>query len=106
MAWRTSLAQHTRVSPHTINRRLAVVKRLVAEAALQGTADKATAETFARITGVKVLALKTRRNDHAHRITPDNRVCVIRRRRRASVAGATGPCCIPWPPPAVGSRRW
>ena len=31
--WRTHLAQHTRLSPHTINRRLAAVKRLVQEAA-------------------------------------------------------------------------
>src|SRR5688500_573580 len=60
LAWRTYLAQHTRVSPHTINRRLAAVKRLVAEAALQGSVDSGTAEAFARIPGVKVPALKAR----------------------------------------------
>jgi site-specific recombinase XerD len=60
VAWRTYLAQHTGVSPHTINRRLAAVKRLVAEAALVGQVDATTAEAFARITGVKVPALKAR----------------------------------------------
>ena len=70
-AWRTALAQHTRVSPHTINRRLAAVKRLVAEAALQGTVDAATAEAFARIPGVKVPALKARlKTTTRTRITP------------------------------------
>ena len=70
-AWRTALAQHTRVSPHTINRRLAAVKRLVAEAALQGTVDAATAEAFACIPGVKVPALKARlKTTTRTRITP------------------------------------
>jgi integrase/recombinase XerD len=71
VAWRTALAQHTRVSPHTINRRLAAVKRLVAEAALVGQVDPATAEAFARITGVKVPALKARLKPTTRtRITP------------------------------------
>jgi site-specific recombinase XerD len=71
VAWRTSLAQHTRVSPHTINRRIAAVKRLVAEAALVGQVDRATAEAFARTTGVKVPALKARLKPTTRtRITP------------------------------------
>ena len=59
-AWRTALAQDTRLSPHTINRRLAAVKRLVAEATLQGRVEAATGEAFARVPGVKVPALKAR----------------------------------------------
>jgi site-specific recombinase XerD len=71
VAWRTYLAQHTRVSPHTINRRIAAVKRLVAEAALVGQVDATTAEAFARITGVKVPALKARlKSTTRTRITP------------------------------------
>ena len=71
VAWRTALAQHTRVSPHTINRRIAAVKRLVAKAALVGQVDRTTAEAFARITGVKVPALKARLKPTTRtRITP------------------------------------
>jgi hypothetical protein len=45
--WRTHLAQHTRLSPHTINRLLAAVKRLVKEAAAQGYVDVGTAMEYA-----------------------------------------------------------
>lgn len=58
--WRTHLAQDTRLSPHTINRRLAAVKRLVREAAVQGYLDPATAEAFRQVAGVQVKALKER----------------------------------------------
>ena len=58
--WRTHLAQQTRLSPHTINRRLAAVKRLVEEAALQGYVEESTAAAFHRIGGVSVKALKDR----------------------------------------------
>jgi site-specific recombinase XerD len=58
--WRTHLAQHTRLSPHTINRRLAAVKRLVQEAALQGYVEETTAAAFQRVAGVSVKALKER----------------------------------------------
>jgi site-specific recombinase XerD len=71
VVWRTYLAQHTQVSPHTINRHIAAVKCLVAEAALVGQVDRATVEAFARITGVKVPALKARfKSTTRIRITP------------------------------------
>src|SRR2546430_13973511 len=58
--WRTHLAQHTTLSPHTINRLLAAVKRLVKEAAAQGYVAVGTAAAFASGTRVKPPALKHR----------------------------------------------
>ena len=58
--WRQMLAEDTRLSPHTINRRMAAVKSVVKEAALQGYLDQAVAETFGRVVGVPVKALKDR----------------------------------------------
>jgi len=58
--WRTHLAQHTVLSPHTINRLLAAVKRLIHEAATHGYVPEGTAVAFARIAGVKPQALKHR----------------------------------------------
>src|SRR5712692_4156079 len=58
--WRTHLAQHTPLSPHTINRLLAAVKRLMKEAAAQGYVDVVTAAAFASVSGVKPQALKDR----------------------------------------------
>jgi site-specific recombinase XerD len=58
--WRTHLAQETPASPHTINRRVAAVKRLMQEAAMQGYLDLMTAEAFRRVPGVPVKALKER----------------------------------------------
>ena len=69
--WRTHLAQHTTLSPHTINRLLAAVKRLVKEAAAQGYVDVVTAAAFAGVSGVKPQALKHRLKATARtRITP------------------------------------
>ena len=69
--WRTHLAQHTRLSPHTINRLLASVKRLVKEAAAQGYVDVVTAAAFASVAGVKPQALKDRlKTTTRTRITP------------------------------------
>jgi integrase/recombinase XerD len=69
--WRTHLAQHTTLSPHTINRQLAGVKRLIKEAAAQGYLDVATAAAFANVSGVKPQALKHRLSPTARtRITP------------------------------------
>ena len=69
--WRTHLAQATRLSPHTINRRLAAVKRLLQEAATQGYVEAATAEAFQRVPGVPVKALKDRLKATTRtRITP------------------------------------
>lgn len=58
--WRTHLAQHTTLSPYTINRQLAAVKRLMQEAAAQGYLEVATAAAFASVSGVKPQALKHR----------------------------------------------
>ena len=69
--WRTHLAQHTTLSPHTINRQLAAVKRLVKEAAAQGYVDVATAAAFTNVSSVKPQALKHRLSTTARtRITP------------------------------------
>jgi integrase len=69
--WRTHLAQHTPLSPHTINRLLASVKRLVKEAAAQGYVDVVTAAAFASVSGVKPQALKDRlKTTTRTRLTP------------------------------------
>jgi site-specific recombinase XerD len=58
--WRTALAQDTQLSPLTINRRLAAIKRVVSEAASQGYVEAGAAEAFRRVPGVQVKALKDR----------------------------------------------
>jgi integrase len=86
--WRTHLAQHTALSPHTINRRLAAVKRLVQEAAVQGYVDEATAEAFRRVAGVQVKALKDRTKATARtRITPGQMRLLCEAPDRTTVLG-------------------
>jgi integrase len=69
--WRTHLAQATALSPHTINRLLAAVKRMVKEAAAQGYVDAVTAAAFAGVSGVKPQALRHRLKTTARtRLTP------------------------------------
>lgn len=69
--WRTHLVGDTRLSPHTINRMLAAVKRVVKEGAAQGLLDRAVAEAFAQVEGVSVTALRHRLKAQARvRITP------------------------------------
>jgi integrase len=69
--WRAHLAANTTLSPHTINRMLAAVKRLIKEAAIQGHLDQDVAKAFAQIGGVKVAALKEHTKPTARtRITP------------------------------------
>ncbi len=64
--WRTALAAGPQgYSPNTINRMLAAVKRLVAEAAEQGYISHELAGQFADRRGVKVKALKERLRAHA-----------------------------------------
>ena len=88
--WRTHLAQHTRLSPATINWQLAAVKRLVKEAAAQGYVDVVTAAAFTAVTGVKPQALKDRLKATARtRITPGQMRPPVRRARSADAA---------WPP--------
>lgn len=86
--WRTHLAQHTALSPHTINRRLAAVKRLVHEAAAQGYVASATAEAFRRVPGVPVKALKDRLKATARtRITPGQMRLLCEAPDRTTVLG-------------------
>ena len=103
--WRTALAQHTALSPHTINRRLAAVKRLLHEAAAQGYVASATAEAFGRVPGVPVKALKDRLKATARtRITPgqmrqlcetpDPRTLIGRRDRALLHTLATSGCRV------------
>jgi integrase len=103
--WRTSLAQHTALSPHTINRRLAAVKRLLHEAAAQGYVASATAEAFRRVPGVPVKALKDRLKATARtRLTPgqmrqlcetpDPRTLIGRRDRALLHTLATSGCRV------------
>jgi integrase/recombinase XerD len=69
--WRTYQAGATTHSPHTINRRLAAVKRIVKEGAAQGLIPSAVALQFAAVAGVKPGALRDRLNPHARtRISP------------------------------------
>lgn len=58
--WCVHLAHATPLSPHTINRKLSAIKRLVREAALQGYIEDATAEAFRRVPGVLLKAMKER----------------------------------------------
>ena len=86
--WRTSLAQHTTLSPHTINRRLAAVKRLLQEAATQGYVASATAEAFRRVPGVPVKALKDRLKATARtRLTPGQMRLLCEAPDRTTVLG-------------------
>lgn len=69
--WRTHLVADTLLSPHTINRMLAAVKRVIREGARQALVPQAVAEAFAQVEGVSVSALRQRLKTHARvRMTP------------------------------------
>ena len=69
--WRTYLVQDTPMSPQTINRMLAAVKRVVKEGLVHGLVAREVAEAFAQVEGVSVVALRHRLKAHARvRITP------------------------------------
>jgi integrase/recombinase XerD len=71
LRWRTHLVEGTTLSPHTINRMLTAVKRVVREGARHGLVAAAVAEAFAQVEGVSVVALRHRLKAHARvRITP------------------------------------
>lgn len=75
--WRTVLAKETTLSPNTINRMLAAVKRLMVEAAEQDYLDHEVAEAFRDLKGVKRVAMKTRLKPGARtRITPEQMRCL------------------------------
>lgn len=76
--WRAHLAGETTKSPKTINRMLSAVKRVMAEAAIQGYVSRDVADPFADVKGVKVKAMKDRTKAHARtRIAPADmrRIC-------------------------------
>jgi len=69
--WRAQLATETKHSPHTINRMISAVKRVIKEASKQGYLLAEVAGAFKRVDGVKVAALKERLKPHRRvKITP------------------------------------
>lgn len=62
--WRNYLSTQTTISPHTINRMLSAVKRMMEMAEEQGFVPDGTAERFKRVRGVKAVALKERLRPH------------------------------------------
>jgi integrase len=69
--WRTHLVVDTTLSPHTINRMLAAVRRVMREGAVHGLVARAVAEAFGQVEGVSVVALRHRLKAQARvRITP------------------------------------
>jgi integrase/recombinase XerD len=76
--YRAHLASNTRLSPNTINRQLAAVKRLMKEAAQQGYVAADVAAAFGQVPGVRTVAMKDRTKRHARtRIAPQDmrRLC-------------------------------
>lgn len=76
--WRNHLSLETKMSPHTINRMISAVKRIVKEAFLNKLVSRDTALDFQAIANVKVRTLKTRLKKNARtRISPTDmrRLC-------------------------------
>jgi integrase/recombinase XerD len=70
-SWRNELALNSSMSPNTINRMLAAVKRIIKEAASNHLVDESTSLQFKNVDGVKTKALKTRLKLHSRtRISP------------------------------------
>jgi integrase/recombinase XerD len=69
--WRTYLVEDTALSPHTINRMLAAVKRVLKEAAVRGVVAREVGGAFSEVEGVSVAALRQRLKATARvRLTP------------------------------------
>ena len=86
--WRAQLANETKLSPRTINRRLAAVKRLIREAAAQGYVTSDVASAFDQVAGVKPRALKDRVKAHARvRISPADMRRLCDRPDRSTLMG-------------------
>jgi len=76
--YRTALVNETDASPRTINGKLAAVRSVMKAAAEHGYIDRATADDFRAVAGVKVKAMKERTKAHARtRISPEDmrRLC-------------------------------
>ncbi len=61
--WRTEMVDHTRLSPNTINRRLAAIKRVVRATAMLGELPMDVAHGFVLIEPVQVSPLRARLRD-------------------------------------------
>jgi integrase/recombinase XerD len=73
IAWRDDLALTSEMSPNTINRMIAAVKRIARELAARSLLEETIALKFDRIRGVQVKALKQRLKKHSRtRITPQD----------------------------------
>jgi integrase/recombinase XerD len=69
--WRAYLVEDTALSPHTINRMLAAVKRVLKEAAVRGVIAWEVGGAFSEVEGVSVAALRQRLKATARvRLTP------------------------------------
>jgi hypothetical protein len=106
--WRTYLVQDTALSPHTINRMLAAVKRVVQEGGVQGLVEPAEAAAFRQVEGVSVEALRHRLKAHARvRITPAQMRSRWRPWRRGSCWRWRATCARGWCPVRRRRRqRW
>lgn len=71
--WRDTLARESTLSPHTINRMIAAVKRVIREMASRAMVDDALTLKFDHVRGVKVKALKKRLKPNSRtRISPED----------------------------------
>jgi integrase/recombinase XerD len=78
VAWRDALALHSEVSPNTINRMIAAVKRIIREMAERKMIAREVNLEFSQVRGVQMKALKARLKPHARtRITKEDmrRLC-------------------------------
>lgn len=86
--WREYLATQTMLSPHTIHRMLAAVKRLMKEAAARDKLKPAIAEAFQEQQGVKVSAYRERLKPHARtRIAPTDMRKIVNQPDTAALKG-------------------
>jgi len=77
--WRRELAETTRLSPHTINLRLSIIRSLMKAAAEQGFITWSRYEEFKHVDGVSVVAL-------ADRLKPNRRVRISSEQVRTILA--------------------
>lgn len=78
VTWRDALALQSELSPNTINRMIAAVKRIVREMAERKMIAREVNLEFSQVRGVQMKALKTRLKPHARtRIEPEDmrRLC-------------------------------
>jgi integrase/recombinase XerD len=101
--WRAYLVEDTALSPHTINRMLAAVKRVLTEAAVRGVIPREVGGAVREVEGVSVAAVRQRLKATARvRLTPAQmrQLCeapdpasLLGRRDRALLATLAGSGC-------------